>query len=86
MNSTQKFAIAGINCRLPGARDVGKYWSNLKAGTESITTWSLEELITPREAEVRDPQHRLFLESVHTALEDVGYDPFPSRSTWRTTR
>ncbi len=29
-----------------------------------------------REAEVRDPQHRLFLESVHTALEDAGYDPF----------
>ncbi|WP_307841502.1 beta-ketoacyl synthase N-terminal-like domain-containing protein [Streptomyces endocoffeicus] len=30
----------------------------------------------PREAEVRDPQHRLFPESVHTALEDAGYDPF----------
>ncbi|WP_413116765.1 beta-ketoacyl synthase N-terminal-like domain-containing protein [Streptomyces sp. CY1] len=44
MSSTQKFAIVGINCRLPGARDAGKYWSNLKAGTESITTWSLEEL------------------------------------------
>ncbi|MBL1118657.1 polyketide synthase [Streptomyces sp. 110] len=110
MSSTQKFAIVGINCRLPGARDVGEYWSNLKAGTDSITTWSLEELIdagidpemaknpayvkarpqfadvekfdacffrfTPREAEIRDPQHRLFPESVYTALEDVGYDPF----------
>ncbi|MFI0765318.1 beta-ketoacyl synthase N-terminal-like domain-containing protein [Streptomyces sp. NPDC021218] len=110
MSSTQKFAIVGINCRLPGARDAGKYWSNLKAGTESITTWSLEELIdagidpemaknpghvkarpsfaevekfdarvfrfTPREAEVRDPQHRLFLESMHTASEDTGDDPF----------
>ncbi|GAA4231908.1 hypothetical protein GCM10023075_44930 [Streptosporangium album] len=29
-----------------------------------------------REAEVRDPQHRLFLELAHTALEDAGYDPF----------
>ncbi|MFE3447822.1 SDR family NAD(P)-dependent oxidoreductase [Nonomuraea sp. NPDC059194] len=29
-----------------------------------------------REAEVRDPQHRLFLELSHTALEDAGYDPF----------
>ncbi|WP_327085641.1 SDR family NAD(P)-dependent oxidoreductase [Nonomuraea sp. NBC_01738] len=29
-----------------------------------------------REAEVRDPQHRLFLELAHTALEDSGYDPF----------
>ncbi|WP_214318585.1 type I polyketide synthase [Nonomuraea sediminis] len=29
-----------------------------------------------REAEVRDPQHRMFLELSHTALEDAGYDPF----------
>ncbi|MGI5347543.1 SDR family NAD(P)-dependent oxidoreductase [Streptomyces sp. CA-250714] len=32
--------------------------------------------LTPREAQVRDPQHRLFLESVYTALEHAGYDPF----------
>lgn len=31
--------------------------------------------MTPREAELADPQHRLFLESAHTALEDAGYDP-----------
>ncbi|WP_369217469.1 beta-ketoacyl synthase N-terminal-like domain-containing protein, partial [Streptomyces flavofungini] len=30
---------------------------------------------TPAEAEVIDPQHRLFLQSCHTALEDAGYDP-----------
>ncbi|HUR02888.1 MAG TPA: SDR family NAD(P)-dependent oxidoreductase [Nonomuraea sp.] len=29
---------------------------------------------TPREAEVRDPQGRLFLESCHAAVEDSGYD------------
>jgi acyl transferase domain-containing protein len=29
---------------------------------------------TAREAEVRDPQHRMFLETVHTALEHAGYD------------
>ncbi|MFI6510688.1 SDR family NAD(P)-dependent oxidoreductase [Streptosporangium sp. NPDC050855] len=29
-----------------------------------------------REAEIRDPQHRLFLELSHTALEDAGYDSF----------
>ncbi|TMB60858.1 MAG: polyketide synthase, partial [Chloroflexi bacterium] len=29
---------------------------------------------TPREAEVRDPQHRLFLEAAHVALEHSGYD------------
>jgi phthiocerol/phenolphthiocerol synthesis type-I polyketide synthase E len=30
--------------------------------------------MTAREAEVRDPQHRLFLELVQTALQDAGYD------------
>ncbi|MFG2652933.1 SDR family NAD(P)-dependent oxidoreductase [Streptomyces sp. NPDC048436] len=29
---------------------------------------------TPREAEVRDPQGRLFLETCHAAIEDSGYD------------
>jgi amino acid adenylation domain-containing protein len=29
----------------------------------------------PREAELTDPQHRLFLESCWQALEDAGYDP-----------
>ncbi|MFD2762813.1 SDR family NAD(P)-dependent oxidoreductase [Micromonospora eburnea] len=29
----------------------------------------------PREAEVLDPQHRVFLECVWTALESAGYDP-----------
>ncbi|TCO45315.1 type I polyketide synthase [Actinocrispum wychmicini] len=30
--------------------------------------------MSSREAEVADPQHRLFLETSHTALEDAGYD------------
>jgi 3-oxoacyl-(acyl-carrier-protein) synthase len=30
---------------------------------------------TPREAQITDPQHRLFLESCWTALESAGYDP-----------
>ena len=30
---------------------------------------------TPREAEIMDPQHRLFMECVWTALENAGYDP-----------
>jgi acyl transferase domain-containing protein len=29
---------------------------------------------TPKEADVRDPQHRLFLESAYEALEHAGYD------------
>ncbi|MFU8874619.1 SDR family NAD(P)-dependent oxidoreductase [Micromonospora sp. SL4-19] len=31
--------------------------------------------MTAREAEITDPQHRLFLESCYTALQDGGYDP-----------
>jgi len=31
--------------------------------------------VTPREAELTDPQHRLFLEHAWAALEDAGYDP-----------
>jgi len=30
---------------------------------------------TPREAEIMDPQHRLFLECAWEALESSGYDP-----------
>ena len=30
---------------------------------------------SPREAEITDPQHRLFLECAWEALEDAGYDP-----------
>jgi len=32
--------------------------------------------IHPREAELMDPQHRLFLECCWQALEDAAYDPF----------
>ncbi|WP_433330232.1 SDR family NAD(P)-dependent oxidoreductase [Spirillospora sp. CA-294931] len=31
--------------------------------------------MSQREAEIRDPQHRMFLELAYTALEDAGYDP-----------
>ena len=31
--------------------------------------------INPREAELMDPQHRLFLETAWEAFEDAGYDP-----------
>ncbi|WP_437094841.1 SDR family NAD(P)-dependent oxidoreductase [Streptomyces sp. enrichment culture] len=31
--------------------------------------------LTPAEAEVTDPQHRLFLETCHAALEHAGWDP-----------
>lgn len=31
--------------------------------------------ITPKEAELMDPQHRIFLECAWNAIEDAGYDP-----------
>src|SRR5687767_14066337 len=31
--------------------------------------------MTAPEAEMTDPQHRIFLESCYTALQDAGYDP-----------
>lgn len=31
--------------------------------------------INPKEAEIMDPQHRVFLEVAHQALEDAGYNP-----------
>lgn len=31
---------------------------------------------SPREAEILDPQHRIFLESAWHAMEDAGYNPF----------
>lgn len=102
-------AIIGIAARMPGARDIAEYWSNLVAGRESITALTDEEMVsagvprsviddpayvkmaglapdidgfdagffgmTPREAEIADPQARLFLEVVHEAVENAGYDP-----------
>lgn len=37
-------AIIGMACRLPGARDIGAFWQNLRAGRESIETLSDVEL------------------------------------------
>lgn len=37
--------------------------------------------INPREAELMDPQHRVFLECAWSALEDAGYDPHAFRGS-----
>ena len=103
-----EIAVVGMAGRFPGARDVGELWRNLRAGVESITFFSDEELaaggidpamrrdpryvpakgyladvelfdaeffgIGPREAEILDPQQRLFLECAWEAIESAGYD------------
>src|SRR5215204_4391699 len=100
-------AIIGMAGRFPGAKDLDEFWHNLRAGVESITFLSDEQLrasgvspamlrnpcyvkaaallddielfdapffnFTPREAEVTDPQQRLFLECAWEALESAGY-------------
>src|SRR6266511_3969661 len=37
-------AIVGMAARLPGARSVGEFWSNLEQGVESVRTFTDGEL------------------------------------------
>jgi acyl transferase domain-containing protein len=104
----QEIAIISMAGRFPGAKSVEEFWFNLRAGVESISTFTDEELLaagappaelrdpnyvrangvlddiemfdalffgfSPREAEITDPQHRLFLECAWEVLERAGYD------------
>ncbi len=85
-------AVIGLAGRFPGAADVAAFWANLLAGVDSVTddpetgargVLDGAELfdagffgLSPLEAERTDPQHRVFLECVHAALDDAGHgDP-----------
>ena len=104
-----ELAIVGVALRFPGANDLDELWENLRAGIESITRMSREQVLaaganpalvddpryvrahgcishidlfdaalfgfTPRDAEVIDPQQRLFLECAWEALEHAAIDP-----------
>ena len=104
-----EIAVVGMACRFPGADSVESFWQNLRAGVESVSFFSDEELrevgvsaetlrnpayvragavlseverfdarffgYTAREAQILDPQQRLFLETSWEALERAGYDP-----------
>jgi amino acid adenylation domain-containing protein len=107
-NSRDGIAIIGMAGRLPGAQDLSAFWENLKAGVESISHFTGEELevadaasvtklpnyvrarsildhpemfdanffgFYPKEAELIDPQQRVFLECCWHAFENAGYDP-----------
>ena len=101
-------AILSMAGRFPGARNIDQFWENLRAGRETISFFTDEELIaagtdpellrdpnyvrarpvlegvemfdaaffayTPRDAELMDPQHRIFLECAWEAMELAGYD------------
>ncbi|WP_320069449.1 polyketide synthase [Micromonospora sp. RTGN7] len=102
-----RIAIVGMAGRFPGADDIGAFWANLCAGTDSLTSLTPEQLrrkgvaeeivnhpawvpaaqvvrgadtfdaefwgIGRREALLMDPQHRVFIETAWTALEQAGY-------------
>lgn len=108
-------AVIGIACRFPGADSVAEFWDNLRQGKESVTRFTVEQLVaagfdraqvshpdyvpaspvlndakgfdaglfgySAREAELLDPQQRLFLHCAWEALEDAGYDAarYPGR-------
>jgi phthiocerol/phenolphthiocerol synthesis type-I polyketide synthase E len=103
-----EIAIIGMAGRFPGSRNVDELWDKLRDGTELISHFSDQELLSsgiapgelndpnyvkahgalegveyfdaaffgynPREAEIMDPQHRLFLECAYEALECAGYN------------
>jgi len=57
--------------------DVYNHPDYIKAGTvlENVDMFDAEFFrFNPREAEIRDPQHRIFLECASEALENAGYD------------
>ena len=104
-----RIVIVGMAGRFPGAQNLAQFWRNLRAGVESISFLSREELLGlgvdpawlnnpnfvparpyledrdlfdasffgygAQEAEIIDPQQRLFLEVAWEALEDAGYAP-----------
>ncbi len=112
---TYDVAVVGMAGRFPGAADVEELRRNLAAGRESISVFTVEELLdagvdaslladpryvrvhpvldevelfdaaffgfNPREAQMIDPQQRLFLECAWQALENAGHVPetYPGR-------
>ncbi|MGD2086833.1 MAG: SDR family NAD(P)-dependent oxidoreductase [Candidatus Aminicenantes bacterium] len=104
-----EIAVIGMSGRFPGAKNLDRFWDNLKKGIEAVTFFHEDELkesgfapgltrkpnftkarayledieyfdsvffnYTPKEAELMDPQIRLFHECSWEALENAGYDP-----------
>jgi amino acid adenylation domain-containing protein len=111
---SNSIAVIGMAGRFPGARSIGEFLENLRAGKESITFFSNEELIEvgidpdilrqettvkargvlhdvelfdagffsvgERDAELTDPQQRIFLECAYEAIEDAGHGADANRN------
>jgi phthiocerol/phenolphthiocerol synthesis type-I polyketide synthase E len=102
-------AVVGMSGSFPKARDLDRFWANLRDGVEGVTFFSDAELraagveeallahpdyvkagslldgvedfdapffgYSARDAEILDPQQRLFLEHSWAALENAGHSP-----------
>src|SRR5690606_18332522 len=51
--SPNDIAIIGMTLRVPGAKNTGEFWSNLRAGVESIRDLTEEELLAAGESPSR---------------------------------
>nr|APD71704.1 type I polyketide synthase 10 [Streptomyces sp.] len=85
-DDTSAVAVIGMAARFPGAGDVRELWENAcrrarpsYGAIEDADTFDNEFFgLSPQEAMITDPQHRVLLECTHHALEDAGCDPHQS--------
>ncbi|MCE7004693.1 acyltransferase domain-containing protein [Kibdelosporangium philippinense] len=84
-------AVIGMAARIPGVADIDEFWAALVAGRDLTTRLDSGRTygvvagtgwfdaaffgVAPRDAQVLDPQNRVFLECTWEALEHAGYDP-----------
>ncbi|WP_371658315.1 SDR family NAD(P)-dependent oxidoreductase [Streptomyces sp. NBC_00280] len=59
--------------RLADGADAERYWGGFLDGVDCFDAGFFQ--ISPREARLMDPQHRLFLQTVWAAVEEAGHDP-----------
>lgn len=71
-----RFSRAELEARNQAALEFGPDYVAAHGVLENAEMFDAEFFgISPRDADYLDPQHRLFLETCWTALEDGGYDP-----------
>ncbi|WP_329101235.1 acyltransferase domain-containing protein [Micromonospora sp. NBC_01699] len=84
-------AVIGLAARIPGAADLDDFWAALAEGRDLTTRLDSRVRygvvadadrfdaaffgMAPRDAQLLDPQDRVFIECAWEALEHAGYDP-----------
>ncbi|RBM20684.1 beta-ketoacyl synthase N-terminal-like domain-containing protein [Streptomyces sp. PT12] len=69
----EKFAIVGLSCLFPGARDAEEFWENLRSGTDSRTVAGPDLLGDPADL-AADPEHRIYC-TRGGFVTDFAFDP-----------